>query len=73
MASPSPPPCRPVLVVGLTVHAAIPAYFRTLYGTPAAIQARIDGDVERAAAAGYAVTAYQIREDAVPAGLQWLE
>ena len=76
MASPSPScssPRRPILVVGLTVHSEIPAYFRTLYGTPAEIQAKIDGDVERGAGAGYALTGYRIQEGAVPAGGQWIE
>ena len=66
-------PRRPILVVGLTVHSDIPAYFRALYGTPAEIQAKIDGDAERGAAAGYEITGYQILEDAVPAGLQWIQ
>lgn len=70
-SSSSPP--RPILNIGLTVHADVPEYFRTLYGTPAEIQAKIDGDVERGAAAGYALTGYQIQEEDVPGGLRWLE
>ena len=73
MASSPSSPRRPILNIGLTVHSDIPAYFRALYGTPAEIQAKIDGDVERGAAAGYALTGYQIQEEDVPAGLRWLE
>jgi hypothetical protein len=61
-----------ILIAGLQVDAAIPEYFRNLYGTPNEIKAKIDADSERVRAAGYDVTTKYLYEDDQEAGLAWL-
>jgi hypothetical protein len=70
MSAPTKP--TKILIAGLQVNAAIPDYFRDLYGTPNEIKAKIDTDSERVRAAGYDVTTKYLYEDDQEAGLTWL-
>jgi hypothetical protein len=61
-----------ILIAGLQVHATIPPYFRTLYGTPTEIADKIDTDKARVEAAGYDVTTYFMDDGNPQTGLTWL-
>jgi hypothetical protein len=61
-----------ILVAGLQVHASIAPYFRTLYGTPSEIAAKISADTARIKSAGYDVTVYYMNDDDPQTGLAWL-
>lgn len=69
----TPPKTLKLLIAGLTVHATIPPYLRTLYGTPSEIQSAITADEHRIRAAGVDVTSYQIDDADAETGLQWVE
>jgi hypothetical protein len=70
MSTPSNP--TKILIAGLQVHATIPPYFRTLYGTPTEIANKIDADKARVEAAGYHVTTYYMDDGDPQTGLTWL-
>ncbi|KAH7374398.1 hypothetical protein BKA66DRAFT_572354 [Pyrenochaeta sp. MPI-SDFR-AT-0127] len=69
---PTTPTKAKILLTGLNVQADIPDYFRTLYGTPQEIKAKIDADTQRIREFGYDVTLYYMDDQNPLAGLDWL-
>lgn len=65
-------PTFKVLLTGLRTNAPIPDYFRTLYGTPDEIKAKVAADAQRLKEAGHDVSEFFLDENKLDEGLEWL-
>jgi hypothetical protein len=61
-----------LLLTGLRTNAPIPEQYRTLYGTPSELSAKIAADAQRLKDAGHDITEFFLDETDVSAGLEWL-
>ncbi|KAH7408314.1 hypothetical protein DE146DRAFT_370303 [Phaeosphaeria sp. MPI-PUGE-AT-0046c] len=68
----SQPTTFKILLTGLRTNAPIPDYFRTLYGQPSEISAKIAADAQRLKEAGHDVCEYFLDENDLATGLEWL-
>lgn len=61
-----------LLLTGLRTNAPIPEQYRTRYGTPSELTAKIAADAQRLKDAGHDITEFFLDETDVDEGLEWL-
>lgn len=61
-----------LLLTGLRTNAPIPEQYRTLYGSPSDLSAKIAADAQRLKDAGHDITEYFLDERDISDGLEWL-
>ncbi|OAL48368.1 hypothetical protein IQ07DRAFT_633336 [Pyrenochaeta sp. DS3sAY3a] len=69
---PNTPHTTKILLTGLLPTNTVPPYFRTLYGTPEEITAKVEADAQHIRDAGWAVTLYYMDAEDAGTGLEWL-